>query len=220
MIFIFIVNYNILNAQDKISITEFNGIWKNIEKERIFYIIKDNEALFINKKDKNIQKSENVFYIDRFGFCEKFDSIEYKCNQYLKESLYTDHICIEGQVFNFSFDYPVQISSRIEIIGNGVSSLEKVDRLNNGDIHDFLSSNNIKILLKKFLNRSFEVINIKKSIIHSRPSQPTKMYLIQNDPVEVVEERDDWLRIKYYPEKNGEWTGKVIEGWIKKSDVE
>jgi SH3-like domain-containing protein len=46
------------------------------------------------------------------------------------------------------------------------------------------------------------------------------MYLLKNDPVEIIEEKDNWLKIKYYPEKNGEWTGKTIEGWIKKSDVE
>ena len=46
------------------------------------------------------------------------------------------------------------------------------------------------------------------------------MYLIKGDPIEIVEEQGDWLRIIYYPEKNGEWTGKTIEGWIRKSDVE
>ena len=46
------------------------------------------------------------------------------------------------------------------------------------------------------------------------------MYLLKNDPVELVEEKDNWLKIKYYPEKNGVWTGKTIEGWIKKGDVE
>jgi SH3-like domain-containing protein len=39
------------------------------------------------------------------------------------------------------------------------------------------------------------------------------MYLIKNDVVEVLEEQEDWLRIRYYGKK-------VIEGWIKKSDVE
>jgi len=39
------------------------------------------------------------------------------------------------------------------------------------------------------------------------------MYLLKNDEVEVLEEKEDWLRIRYYGKK-------TIEGWIKKSDVE
>jgi hypothetical protein len=82
-----------------------------------------------------------------------------------------------------------------------------------------LSKQNNRNYLFDYLNLNLKIIK-SKVILYSQPSQPTKMYLIQNDPVEVVEERDDWLKIKYYPEKNGEWTGKVIEGWIKKTDVE
>ena len=67
---------------------------------------------------------------------------------------------------------------------------------------------------------NFKKVTIIRSIINKQPNRPTKMYLLKNDPVEIIEEKDNWLKIKYYPEKNGEWTGKTIEGWIKKSDVE
>lgn len=73
-------------------------------------------------------------------------------------------------------------------------------------------------ILFDFFN--FKIVFVNKSIINKQPKQATKMYLLKNDPVEVIEEKDNWLKIKYYPEKNGEWTGKTIEGWIKKSDVE
>jgi hypothetical protein len=76
-----------------------------------------------------------------------------------------------------------------------------------------------KAKVQAFVNIKYGLIK-NKSIIHSSPNRPTKMYLIQNDPVEVVEEQDNWLKIKYYPEKKGEWMGKVIQGWIKKTDVE
>jgi hypothetical protein len=52
-----------------------------------------------------------------------------------------------------------------------------------------------------------------KTNIHSSLNKPTKMYLIKNDEVEIVEEKGDWVKIRYYG-KN------VVEGWIKKSDVE
>ena len=82
-----------------------------------------------------------------------------------------------------------------------------------------LSKQNNRNYLFDYLNLNLKIIK-SKVVLYSHPSQPTKIYLIQNDPVEVVEERDNWLKIKYYPEKNGEWTGKTIEGWIKKTDVE
>jgi hypothetical protein len=56
-------------------------------------------------------------------------------------------------------------------------------------------------------------IEASKSTIHILPRKPTKMYLLNGDEVEIIEEKDEWLRIRYYGKK-------VIEGWIKKSDVE
>lgn len=56
-------------------------------------------------------------------------------------------------------------------------------------------------------------IGALKSTIYNLPNKPTKMYLIKNDEVEIVEEKGDWIKIRYYGKK-------VVEGWIKKSDVE
>jgi len=38
------------------------------------------------------------------------------------------------------------------------------------------------------------------------------MYLIQNDTVEILEDKGDWLKMRYYGKK-------IVEGWIKKSEV-
>jgi hypothetical protein len=62
----------------------------------------------------------------------------------------------------------------------------------------------------------FKLIRVKKSFIHSLPNKPTKMFLIEDDNVEILEKREGWLRISFYNEK----TKKEIEGWIKKGDVE
>ncbi len=56
-------------------------------------------------------------------------------------------------------------------------------------------------------------IVLPKSTLYSMIKQPTKMYLIKGDEVEILEEQDDLLRIRYYGKK-------TIEGWIKRSDVE
>jgi hypothetical protein len=56
-------------------------------------------------------------------------------------------------------------------------------------------------------------IRISRSLINSSVNTPTKMYLIKNDEVEILEEKGEWLKVRYYGKK-------TIEGWIKKSDVE
>jgi hypothetical protein len=71
----------------------------------------------------------------------------------------------------------------------------------------------IPVSIKKHIKSS-------KAIIYSQPDIPTKMYLIKGDVVEILEEKGDWLRINYYPEKDGKETGKTIEGWIRKTDME
>ncbi|NBB32005.1 hypothetical protein [Cellulophaga sp. BC115SP] len=59
---------------------------------------------------------------------------------------------------------------------------------------------------------SLELIKVSKSIIYDSPNSPTKMYLIKGDEVEILEEKEEWLNIRYYGKK-------IIEGWIKKSDI-
>ncbi len=56
-------------------------------------------------------------------------------------------------------------------------------------------------------------IILTKSLLYSHINQTTKMYLLKGDEVEILEEKDDWLKIRYYGKK-------TIEGWIKRSDVE
>ncbi|MFY7987347.1 MAG: SH3 domain-containing protein [Flavobacterium sp.] len=58
-----------------------------------------------------------------------------------------------------------------------------------------------------------ELIKVSNAIIYNTPNSPTKMYLIKGDEVEILEEKGEWLKIRYYGKK-------TIEGWIKRSDVE
>ncbi|MFD2240365.1 hypothetical protein ACFSMX_04885 [Flectobacillus roseus] len=64
-----------------------------------------------------------------------------------------------------------------------------------------------------FMEHKEMKINFSKSLIYSFPNNPTKMYLIKGDEVEILEENGEWLKIRYYGKK-------VVEGWIKRSDVE
>ena len=65
-----------------------------------------------------------------------------------------------------------------------------------------------------FDNIFFSIKKIRdKVFLHTTPNKSTKMYLLKGDEVEIIEEKDEWLKIRYYGKK-------TIEGWIKKSDVE
>ena len=39
------------------------------------------------------------------------------------------------------------------------------------------------------------------------------MYLIRGDQIEIIQKQTDWVKIKYIGKK-------VIEGWVKYSDIE
>ncbi|MFC0186054.1 hypothetical protein SAMN04515674_1252 [Pseudarcicella hirudinis] len=59
----------------------------------------------------------------------------------------------------------------------------------------------------------FKTLTQKQGVIFSVPNKKTNMYLLKGDIVEVLEEKNQWLKIRYYG-------SKTIEGWIKKTDVE
>ncbi|MFC0186095.1 hypothetical protein SAMN04515674_12326 [Pseudarcicella hirudinis] len=67
--------------------------------------------------------------------------------------------------------------------------------------------------VETFLGVKYAKVKIDKSFIFSSPTKGTNMYLLKGDEVEILETKDDWLKIRYYG-------SKTIEGWIKKTDVE
>ena len=67
--------------------------------------------------------------------------------------------------------------------------------------------------VEQFLNKKYQQIKVVKSYIFNLSMLQTKAFLIMGDPVEVLEQKDNWLRIRYYGKK-------TIEGWVKKEDVE
>ena len=56
-------------------------------------------------------------------------------------------------------------------------------------------------------------ITKSKATLHSSFSVPTKMYLLKGDDVELIDREGDWLKIRFRGKR-------VVDGWIKKSDVE
>ncbi len=74
--------------------------------------------------------------------------------------------------------------------------------------------------VRELLPYDYKIVRVPKTTIYSQPNELTRMYLLKDDVVEVTEEKGEWLQIKYYIEKKNKDTGRTIEGWIKKSDVE
>ncbi|MFC0181329.1 SH3 domain-containing protein [Pseudarcicella hirudinis] len=68
-----------------------------------------------------------------------------------------------------------------------------------------------------FMEHKESKVTQLKAFIYTIPNKQSKMYLLKNDEVEILEEKlvkgTSWLKIRYYG-------SKTIEGWIKKTDVE
>lgn len=218
----FITNMFPQDIPDEIwSLSDIQGIWNATEyvKEPFpdvsneFMIIKENMEIDFNAKDGSFSKSF-------IGFQDLSSENELP-NDFTKDNLKSKgrfftvlnsngFVSIDGmfgyssnQFFHFYTEY-----IRIEKLNN--QEIIFLSRRGNKDRLDYL---------KLFLDKDIKLVK-NKICVNKSVGIPTKMYLIKNHPVEILEEQSEWLRICYYPEKNGKWTGKTIEGWIKKSDVE
>ena len=112
-------------------------------------------------------------------------------------------------------DLPSKIGSRFELINSNVFVYIKVAQLPNNYMNALYKKGkkDKKNYLKNFFNMEFKEIKSTKSTLYKTPNIPTKMYLIRGNEVEVLEQKDNWIRIRYYGKK-------TIEGWVKKEDVE
>jgi hypothetical protein len=219
------INSNIsVFSQVSYSKNDLKGIWKyrnSIESEgRVNnqYLLMNNQNYLILEVNTKITNDSYFYYfnniIENFGFISKDDTamVELKNSGLIGEDFLV-----------LSNNYEFEINNNIlELYNSNFFYYEKVENIpNNLVVALFFISKKIKRdLIKEHLDKKYLIIKKSKSIIHKIPDKPTKMYLLKNDPVEVIEEKYKWLKIKYYPEKNGEWTGKTIEGWVKKSDIE
>ncbi|WP_026995675.1 SH3 domain-containing protein [Flectobacillus major] len=72
-----------------------------------------------------------------------------------------------------------------------------------------------EILKKESIFKKVRFRNILslKTLVYTSPNTMSKNYLKKGDEVEVLEEKNIWLKIRFYG-------SKIIEGWIKKSDIE
>ena len=138
----------------------------------------------------------------------KFFMITYTPNQVGKNNIriYKN----DGQHLN-PFEIIYQANENIKSFTNKLIFINDSWKFIDISVGDPLVDSKWKIQFK-FVDKA-GLIRAEKSFIYDKNNIKTKMYLLKNDPVEIIESQTDWLKIKYYGKK-------VIEGWIKKSDVE
>ena len=193
------------------SINQINGIWQNQEFINQFIIIKN--GLFIRLYNTNDSINFRMFKIKKCGFISANDTTLNEMKQ--TGNSFDDRLLLGNDyTFNFSKNENTSLINFMELTNSNIFYFKRVDKLPLSLIKvlNLISKNQHKDYVKQFLSRVFKEIIISKSFINNKDFQPTQMYLLKNDEVEILEEKDEWYKIRYYGKK-------TIEGWIKKSDV-
>ncbi len=231
-----------LSIAQKVKLSDLHGLWVSSLKEveyRIF--IKDSlvSLSFYDFNDISIYY-QKVGFIDRFSpilvnLYKEYHNLKHvnldtirMTNTVLPEGFNIEIMSEQKDENDYFYwsdilcslgiepeDLPSKVGSRFELINSNVFVYNKVERLPNEYLRALYKKGkkDNKDYLKNFFNMDFKEIKIPKSIIHSAPNQPTKMYLIKGDEVEFLEEQGEWYKIRFYGKK-------TIEGWVRKSDVE
>ncbi|WP_428665477.1 hypothetical protein [Runella sp.] len=242
-IFLLISN---LNMAQNLKLSDLKGVWESGRYENNFYIFYEDTiaSIGLNDGELDIGFTKIGFIDENDPYLIKLDSIQNigkdKKNEpaplYFRINLTDEdikHIKLKNReesrsIFYFGGtlcglgieDYPIQTGTRMEIINSNVHIYIKRKDLPPLFIHK-LSLKYPPQILKRMLDKTFMKIKIPKSLIYSKPTILSKMYLIKGDQIEVVGEKElkgtKWLNFRYYG--NSATTGKTIEGWIKKADV-
>jgi hypothetical protein len=214
----------------KITINKYlNGIWKMKCCSEFYEIYFNNKVYYIDNNGKHDSLADQLYCFPKANFFPetplginyakdlKPDSIEIDRNFQL-----TDKIEIVEIVF-YDFE-DKQLNGNIKHTG---PDYYQINPEKGNDFLGWSHSNSQRLVYynrvitpkpflinfyKKIAKSSFKKINNAKSIIHSTSMKLTKTYLIKGDEVEIIEEKEDWLKIRFYGKK-------TIEGWIKKTDI-
>lgn len=222
------------NLEQKLYNTQqLQGIWKvyfnytypnpgDDSSYTIYHIFKGRKCLDIDVSGSPYDKLSVV--VSDFGFSNSYNKNTICAMQLLNDSgrCYVEldeRLGLKDCNINVAIIFDVKPKSYLNIFNDECSYLTKVPKKVIAVLYKRGKHDN-RDYLKEFLDKTYKEIKVSKAKIYSSPSVSTQMYLIKNDVVEILEEKGDWLRINYYPEKDGKETGKTIEGWIKKSDVE
>ncbi|MFC0186142.1 hypothetical protein SAMN04515674_12370 [Pseudarcicella hirudinis] len=235
---------NLCVAQN-LKLSDIKGVWRSGKYEDNFRIFYGDSVVSVglrNNKGINLNFSKIGFLANNDPYLLHLDSIQNKnvedsVFRYLRINVEDEdikHLKIKNEesengIFYFGGilsklgidEVPVQVGTRMEIINVNVHIYIKEKDLPPLFIHR-LSLKYSEQVLKRILGKSFLKIKIPNAFIYTQPTIVGKTYLLKNDMIEVVKEKEikgiKWINFRYYG--NSEENGKTIEGWIRKTDVE
>jgi hypothetical protein len=219
-----------------VTLSDLKGVWRSNINENNYYIFYNDSLALIGVIDNKLFIScTRVGFIDpNDRYIQHLDSLQnggrskdiplyirvnigwndrekIKLNRIMDES----GLFYDGGLSALGVETPIKNGVIMEIINSNVHSYTKISDLPSYIIIKLLQKypKENRSYLKNLLDKSFQQIAVSKAILYSLPQKTTKMYLLEGDEVEIIEEKEEWLKVRYYGKK-------IIEGWIKKSDVE
>ena len=230
IICIFYFAYNVSFGQH-ISINKFlNGIWKMECCDTDYWIFHNNKLYWINEKTLKNKSEDRLYCYPKANFFPetplglnydkdlKPDSIDYDRQfkliggEEIVEIVFYDEDdkLLNGNIKHTGPDY-YQIDptkpNYFTMWGHENSQrLVYYERI-------LQPAPFLVTFYKNVAKSNFKKVTSLKTYINSLINKSKNMYLIKGDEVEIIEEKESWLHIRYYAKK-------VVEGWIKKSDVE
>ncbi|WP_435355899.1 hypothetical protein [Emticicia sp. SJ17W-69] len=146
--------------------------------------------------------SQAIFFEKRYFYKENNAKIQQIIEQQLPQCKIFDQANLNRTIIQ------IQKNQFLVLIWKGLLDLDYIrcidDKFWVKIENNFNNLNSIVFSTKKIKDKVF---------LNTTPNTLTKMYLLKGDEVEIIDEKDEWLKIRYYGKK-------TVEGWIKKSDVE
>ncbi|RRB02831.1 hypothetical protein [Larkinella rosea] len=216
------------DPEEKPSIEKLQGVWKfqftrkgESKTFEAYRIIKQNKLLEIFNDTSYKEIRTRLAYI---GF---WDNNEYpkNINKFNKNGHILYYIDIPNNIDTLVNITNIRRSNWLTFNENGKLEQDYFFSYGLSSIPDeYIRINALPLTIVLRIKQNIDLwkeykklINLKKimhkSTIYLSPSIPTKRYLLKNDLVEILEEKSQWIRIRYYGTR-------LIEGWAKVMDIE
>lgn len=210
---------------DKFSKYEIQNDEKN-NKIYIDLLDKENKLLIFTKDKEKYKKT----FDEKLYFCESSNIAWFKTfsqinNNYLV-SCFSNYVDRVQRHINFYFtpkDLKLVEIKREDANQEGIiqsiyifKPFENIATLYDFKNKDFMN-NYIEENGNNFIKKEYDLIILEKQPLYKEANQNSKtnMYLVINDVVEILDEKEDWIYILYITKDN-----KEIKAWIPKNALE
>ncbi len=196
----------------QLKLDEVQGFWLNIKEQSIIeYYAKNNNLTFLESDEKSIYSGgKHISKISFYNTCEppRVDFLKSSGSYYFEISdsdvdklgNITDKNlpCLELNVSKRGKENFMNIYDSYRQQHTTYKKIEKLPQ--NLEVylkreHPSIYEDYLKMQKTPTLNS--KKITAQKSIIHSSPTKPTKIYLVKGNELEVLEEKGNWLSIRY-----------------------